>query len=121
MTAGIYTFEAGEALGQYVLGKFSGGKIVKAGASDADWVGPTQAAVASGSPVAVALRSTNGPVMLTAAGTFAVGAVLYAADNGKVDDEGTIPVGIALTAATTAGDFVVAALGDYQNEVVSEG
>lgn len=106
-------FTAGEALGQYVRVKLSAGEVVKASDTDKDWIGVTVNSCADGDAVTVWLRSAEGTIQAKAAGTFAVGAPLYAAANGLVDDSGTVVVGIALSAATAANDFVEMQVGEF--------
>lgn len=63
-------------------------------------------AFAAGDPLSVRLNNAAGTVKMTAAGSFAVGATLYAAAGGKVDDSGTIVVGKAMHAAGANNDVV---------------
>ena len=103
-------FTAGEDLAKYRRVKFNSSAVVMyADATDRDWVGVTQYAVSSGDRVGVKLRTGSGTHKVTAAGTFAVAALLYSADDGKVDDADTGSVQFqALEAATAANDIVEA-------------
>lgn len=102
----FYTLIAGEALGDRVRVKLSGGKAVKAGATDR-YVGITQGtAAADGDEIAVRLRNGLGTVEVTAAGAITAGNTCYDAANGKVAATGTQIFGIALEAATADGDQI---------------
>lgn len=101
------TFTVGAALAAYRRVRLSAGVLAYAGASDVDSVGvTTRETFASGETVAVDLHSKAGTVEVEAAGAFSVGATLYAAANGRVDDSGTVIVGIALAAASGAGSVI---------------
>ncbi|MCK6483738.1 MAG: DUF2190 family protein [Phycisphaerae bacterium] len=101
------TFTAGAALAQYRRVRLDSGKLAYAGASDSDGVGVLEnATFADGDAAAVRLPSAEGTQKMVAAGAFSAGAGLYAAANGKVDDSGTVPVGIALEASGADGDIV---------------
>ncbi|HOR28493.1 MAG TPA: DUF2190 family protein [Candidatus Sumerlaeota bacterium] len=109
------SFIAGEALEAYRRVKLdtgSGTNVVYADAGEAA-IGVTVEKVASGDPVAVRLNKHGGTHKVTAAGSFAVGATLYGANDGKVDDAASgSAIGTALEAATAAGDIVEAVLSD---------
>lgn len=87
--------------------RLSAGVLAYAGITSRDFLGtlcvPVQTTDAYGT---VRLRTSEGTRKVTAAGAFSAGANLYLAANGKVDDVGFVPVGIALEAATTDGDIV---------------
>lgn len=101
----VRTFTAGAAaLNAYEHVKLSSGLVVVAGAGEAG-IGYTLQACAAGAAVAVQIFRPT--VLATAAGGFSAGASLYSAANGRVDDvaNGNV-IGIALEAATAAGDVV---------------
>ena len=100
------TFTAGEALAKFRRVKYSSSTVVYADAGE-EWIGTTLFAAASAAQVTVKLRNGSGTHIVTAAGTFAEGAQLYGADDGKVDDAAAGQVfGIALEAATASGDEI---------------
>lgn len=104
---GTKTYRAAEALAAYRRVKLdASGDVVYADAGEA-FIGVTTQAVADGELVAVALRSASRTYKAVAAEAFALGAVLYGANDGKVQDtaNGTAQ-GSALEAATAAGDIV---------------
>ncbi|NIM61645.1 MAG: DUF2190 family protein [Acidobacteria bacterium] len=70
-------------------------------------IGHTERDAASGAEVAIRLRNAEGTRKATAAGAFSIGATIYGAASGKVDDaiSGTA-FGLALEAATADGDIV---------------
>lgn len=109
------SFIAGEALEAYrrvKLDSGSGTNVVYADAGEAA-IGVTVEKVASGDSVGVRLNKHGGTHKLTAAGTFAVGATLYGANDGKVDDAVSgSAIGTALAAATAANDIVEGILSD---------
>ncbi len=99
------SFTAGEALEAFRRVKQSGATVVYADAGERG-IGTTQAKVANGGQALVRLDA-EGSSKMTAAGTFAAGAVLYPADDGKVDDVKVgLPLGRPLAAATAAGDIL---------------
>ena len=100
------TFTAGEALEAFRRVKLSAGTVVYADAGEYS-VGITEEKVASGALVTVRLTNAAGTRTVTAAGTFSLGAELYGAADGKVDDAAVGQViGTALAAATAAGDQI---------------
>lgn len=102
----IKTFTAGEALEAFRRVKLSSGNVVYAGAGE-EFIGVTQDKVASGDPVAVALRSASRSYKMTAAAAVTAGAVIYGAASGKVDDAASgVAQGIALEEATADGDII---------------
>ena len=112
MNEGILTFTAGEALAAKRRVKIKSGttttppEVVYADAGE-QHIGITEYAVASAATVAVRPRTANGSQEASAAGAFAVGATLYGAADGKVDDAASgTAIGIAVEAATAAGDIV---------------
>ncbi len=105
-TTGILTITAGEALEAYRLVKMSAGTAVYADSTDTQFLGATLTKVASGDVVAIMPWNAAGTIDVQSAGTFVVGADLYIANDGKIDDSGTTKIGKAWHAATTAGDVV---------------
>jgi hypothetical protein len=102
----VKTFVAGAAIGQHLRVKLTSGKLALAGASDTE-LGVTEiASFADGDHQSVRLRNSEGTLVGIAAGAIAVGAEVFAAASGKIDDSGSVAVGTALTAATADGDQV---------------
>jgi hypothetical protein len=109
---GDMTFTANGALGANVRVKITAGsttdppQVEVAGAGE-EHIGITKFAVASGGLVTIRSRKSPGIHEVAAAGAFAVGAALYGAAAGKVDDvvSGAI-IGYAVEAATADGDIV---------------
>jgi hypothetical protein len=102
----VKAFTAGEDLVAYRRVKLSEGTVVYADSGN-DWIGTTEEAVSSGYSVSVRLRTASGTRKIMAAGAFSAGALLYGADDGKVDD--TVagqPIFRALEEATANGDIV---------------
>jgi len=87
--------------------KLSTGTAVYAdGADGASVIGVTTAAAESAANVTVKRINGNGKFEVEALAAFAQGAPLYLVNDGKVDDEGTTLIGIALEAAAAPGDIV---------------
>ena len=98
------TFRANVAVEEYLRVKLSAGKVVVAGATDQDAIGVTErAALVANDPVSVWLNTAQGTVTMHSTGTVAVGAVVYAAADGKVAAAGSVVVGRALTATGASG------------------
>lgn len=93
------TFIAGEALEAYRRVKLDGaGAVVYADAGEAA-IGITTDKVASAEPISVALISAGRSFKLVAAGPIAANAVIYGANDGKVDDAVSgNAIGVALEA-----------------------
>lgn len=109
---GIRTFTAGEILDNKRRVKIKSATTtvppeVEYADAGEQHIGITEYAVASGDLVAIKLRTADGTHEMTAAGAFDLGAELYGAADGKVDDvsSGTA-IGIALEAATANGDII---------------
>jgi hypothetical protein len=110
--AGYRTFIAGEALPAHRHVKIntnvasSPPTIVFADAGE-QGVGFTETAAASGATVAVRLTTAPGTVEVEAADTWALGAVLYSANDGKVSDSSSgTAIGQAMEACTKADDII---------------
>lgn len=102
-------FTTGEAVEAFRRVKLDGsGNIVYSDSGD-DWIGTTEEAVAISLSCSVRLRTASGTRKITAAGAFSINALLYGADDGKVDD---VAIGQsvfrAIEAATATGDIVEA-------------
>lgn len=104
-------FTAGAAIGQYKRVMLTSGKLAAAGVGATDYgneLGTLEvASLADLDVVSVRLRNAPGTRKMVAAGAFSVGAAIYGAAAGKVDDvsSGT-QIGIALEAATADNDIV---------------
>lgn len=105
--AGPITLTAGEALAINRLVKLdSSGNAVYADAAD-NAIGVTTRPAASAELVPVMLLSNVGAFKVCAAGAIAVGAAIYAAADGKVNDvDGGVLIGHALQAATGDGHVI---------------
>lgn len=103
------SFVAGGEIAQWILVKLSSGKLAVAGLAE-EPIGVIEAAAfADGDVRSVTLLSCQGTIKCVAAGPFSQGAVVYGRALGKVDDVATssaVRIGIALEAATAAGDIV---------------
>jgi hypothetical protein len=103
------SFIAGAAIAKHILVKVASGKIAVAGLAE-EFIGSLEDASFADLDVrAVRLRGAGGTMKCTAAGAFSQGAVVYGRALGKIDDVSTssaVRVGIALEAATAAGDIV---------------
>lgn len=102
------TFTAAEDLEAFRRVKLaSGTTVVYADQSDSSgFIGHTLEKVSSGKHVAVELKKAGKTAKAEAADTFVAGAILYAADDGKVSDSASgNAIGTALEAATAAGDI----------------
>lgn len=111
-TEGVLTLEAGEALGAYRRVKVESGtakdpvEVVYADAGE-QHIGTTEAAAADTALVAVRPRTMPGSRLGVAADSFARGATLYGAADGKISDTSSgSAIGIALEAASADGDVV---------------
>lgn len=107
---GPRTYNAGEAITEYLRVKLSGTDVVKAGAGE-EWIGTTLDQVASGSPVAVEPSTTPGTRKMVASAAVTAGDALYGAAGGKVS--GTVvgrKIGTALQAASGDGSIIEVAL-----------
>jgi hypothetical protein len=105
------TFTATEALEAYRRVKLTSGSgtaVEYADQSDSSsFIGSTIEKVALGSPVGIEFKGTTKTQKATAADSFAVGAVLYAANDGKVSDSSSgNAIATALEAAGANGDIV---------------
>ena len=100
------SFVCGGAIAPFLRVKTPAALAV-AGATDVELGTIEQAAFAIYDVRSVRLRTAQGTCKMVAAGTFAIGATLYGAAGGKVDDvDNGNRIGIALEAATAANDVV---------------
>jgi hypothetical protein len=109
ITGATRTFTAGATIAAFSRVNLSSGELAVAGLDDADEVGFVTEACVDGDSVAVVLRGAQGTVTAIAAGAIAVGATLYTAASGKVNDVAastSYPRGIALEAAAADGDYI---------------
>ena len=105
------TFLATEALAAFRRVKLSSGSgtaVEYADQSDSSsYLGITTHSAAIGEQVAVELKGVTKTLKATAADSFAAGAILYAANDGKVSDSSSgNAIGTALEAAAADGDVV---------------
>lgn len=101
------TFVAGAALAADRRVKLTAGKLAYAGIDDVELGTIEIDTFADGDRAAVRLNNAEGTVRMVAAGVTAVGADIYAAANGKVNDVGTgVYIGVGLTAATADGEVI---------------
>jgi len=98
--------EAGEALAKYRRVKLSAGTAIYADAGE-DFIGITMAAVVSGGIAKIKLPNDSGTFLVTAAGAFAVDAILYGAVDGKVASAVSgDQIGQSIELASADGDLV---------------
>lgn len=116
---GPRTFLAGEALEAHRRVKIKSGtttsppQVDYADAGEA-CIGTTLAPAKAGESVAVKMLNDNGTRLVTAADSFAIGAVLYGANDGKVTDSASGSAQfVALEAAGANNDVVEAAVDPY--------
>jgi len=109
---GDRTFTAGEALVEGCRVKIEAGtstvppEVVYADAGEPA-IGVTRRDAADGDTVAVRLINHTGTIEALAAGAISAGAIVYGADDGKVEASGVgVPVGICIEAATAADDII---------------
>lgn len=92
-------FPTGGALGQFLRVK-TPTSLALAGATDVELGTMEEPAFASGEHGTVRLRTAGGTVKMVAASAITAGVAVYAAASGKVDDNGSIVIGTAVTAAS---------------------
>ena len=104
---GIRSFTAGEALEPFRRVKISSGTAVYADAGDR-YDGVTLDTVASGAQAAIKLRNHPGTYKIECAGAVTSGATVYAADDGKVDENVALgeSIGISLDTGDGSGSIV---------------
>ena len=101
------TLQAGAAIAQYLRVKLSSGKLAAVGIGDNDVGTMENPSFADLDYVAVRLPTAAGTVKMVAAGAFSLGALVYQAASGKIDDApvGRL-IGQALQASGADGDVV---------------
>jgi len=110
--AGPATFVAGEAIEPYRRVKIKSGTTtspIEVEYADAgeQHIGVTVTRAALSERVSVHLTSQSGTVEIAAADSFAIGAVLYGAADGRVSDSSSgSAIGLAAEAATALGDVI---------------
>lgn len=100
------TFTAGAALVQNRLVVISSGVLAYADAYTPSIGTLEDTTFASGDLVGVRLLPGEGTFKMMASAAITSGAYVYQTANGKIDDVGFIPVGIALEAASADGDII---------------
>ncbi|TXH10542.1 MAG: hypothetical protein E6R03_15285 [Hyphomicrobiaceae bacterium] len=102
----VKTFTAGGARAQHRLVVLSSGVLAYADAYTPAIGRIEKATFASADTAGVRLLPGEGTFKLVASAAITTGAYVYQAANGKIDDVGFIPVGIALEAASADGDII---------------
>lgn len=106
---GLKSFIATAAVSRFRRVKLSSasGTYVEHAGADSDFIGVAQNYAALGEQVTVALRGAGRTFKCVAAAAVTVGAVIYGAASGYVDDavSGTA-IGVALEVATATGDVI---------------
>lgn len=95
-------------IAKYLRVKLTAGALAVAGATDRE-LGVTSRFLDASVPGDVLLRNQNGTTPMVAAGAIALGAVVYTAADGKINDAqvaGAYRVGIALEAASGDGSII---------------
>lgn len=98
----------GTALDRGLRVKLSSGVLALAGLAERE-IGVLTARAEANDHAGVYLRTAAGTVQMVAADSFAVGAVVYTAANGKISDTqgtGAVAIGEALEAASGDGSIV---------------
>lgn len=100
------TFIATTALAANLRVKLASGKLVVAVADDNELGTLETAALAADAPVAVIPRGEACVRKMVAAGAITQHAAVFAAAGGKIAATGTLPRGIAMTAASGDGSII---------------
>jgi len=103
------SFTAGAAIAVNVRVKLASGKLAAAGVADKELGTLLDASFADGDVRSVRLRNSSGTTKYIAASAIAVGADVYTAASGKVNDTAASTsylLGTALEAATADGDVI---------------
>lgn len=106
---GVKTFVPGGAIDQYALVKLASGVVTETAATEQPIGVAMRAAAATDPSVPVKLLCAGGTIKCIADDAITQGAVVYCDGNGEVDDTdpgSALKVGVALDAATTAGDII---------------
>ena len=107
---GKATFTAGAAIAKGEFVKFSDGKVVKCAAATDIAVGVALDGAESGALVPVQLLTSGDTALVKAGGAVAQGGTLSCLGT-TVDTAGALRYGVALEAASSAGDIVEAMVG----------
>ena len=99
-------FEASAAISVHARVTLSGGKVATAGATVRGIGTADTPSFADGNIVAVRLLSAAGTQKMIAAGAITAGANVFAAASGKIASSGTVPVGVAMEAASADNDLI---------------
>lgn len=105
----IRSAKAAGAIGKYILVKGPITAVDVAGLADVPFGVADRVCTAAGDVLGVILRSGQGTIPCIANAAIVAGAVVYGTANGKIDDAagtGAIEIGVAVQAATAAGDVV---------------
>ena len=104
---GPKTFTAGEAIAPNLrVALNSSGQAVLAGASERGIGTAVTRASASGEQISVALFTAGTHRMVAAAAIPAIDSTIYAAASGKVDDSGTVEIGLNLETSGADGEKI---------------
>lgn len=107
--SGDMSFTAGAAIAKHLRVKLASGVLAAAGVADKELGTALNASFASGDLITVSLRNSSGTKKMIAAGAIAVGADVYTAASGKVNDTAATTsylLGTALEAAAADGDVI---------------
>ena len=114
---GLITLTAGAAIKRFRRVMLSSGKLAAAGATDRDIGTLEHESFADGDLRTVKLANFPGTRRMVAAGAIAVGAEVFTAADGKVDDvggAGTYRIGWAVTEASADLDIIEVAIEHYE-------
>ena len=100
------TLTANSALGRYLRVKLSSGKLVVAGASDAEVGTLKRQTLAADEKVAIVPRTKAGVRKAIAGGAISQYAEVFAAVDGKIASSGTLSLGVAMEAASGDGSEI---------------
>ena len=103
---GISGLRAGGTLAKYTLVRLDTGSLANSIATSEDTLGVIQRDAVEGDAVTVVPLHMYAAHIMVAVDAFAVGAEIYQAAAGKVDDSGTVKIGVALSASGADGDYV---------------
>lgn len=122
--SGLKSFTATSAVTAWSRVKLTSGSgtaVEHAGANEV-FIGVTQHAAAAGEQVTVRMRGMNGTFKVRSAGAITVGATIYGAADGEVDDTASgQPIGTALEAATAADQIIEACFDALATSSIGDG
>jgi putative N-acetylmannosamine-6-phosphate epimerase len=104
--ASVKTYTSGAALAQHLRVTYSSGKLGLADASTLEIGTMERPAYAADQDAPVRLRNAPGTCIMIANSAIALGAAVYAAAGGKVDNTGTVLLGYAESAAAADDDEI---------------